>query len=71
MTGNMNLWVDKPIDLPRNPLKPYESFLTFITAELARPYPAREGDWDVLVRPPTIHKNQESISYENGVLFLF
>jgi hypothetical protein len=44
MTGNTNLWVDKPIGLPRHPLKPYESFLTFITAELSRPYPAREGD---------------------------
>jgi hypothetical protein len=44
MTGNTNLWAGKPIGLPRNPLKQYESFLTFITAELARPYPAREGD---------------------------
>jgi len=40
MTGNMSLWVDIPTGLPRNPLKPNESFLTFITAEFARSYPA-------------------------------
>jgi hypothetical protein len=44
MIGSTNHWVDKPIGLPRNPLKPNESFLTFITAEFARPYSAREGD---------------------------
>ena len=44
MTGNTNLWVDKPTGLPRTSLKRYESFLTFITAEVSRPYPAKEGD---------------------------
>jgi hypothetical protein len=44
MNWNMSLWVDKPIGLPRTSLKRYESFLTFISAEVARPYPAREGD---------------------------
>jgi hypothetical protein len=40
MIGKTNLWVYKPIGLPRNPLKPNESFLTFIRAEFARSYPA-------------------------------
>jgi hypothetical protein len=44
MNWNMSLWVDKPIGLPRTSLKRYESFLTFISAEVARPYLAREGD---------------------------
>jgi len=44
MTGNMSLWVNIPTGLPRTSSKRYESFLTFITAEVSRPYPAKEGD---------------------------
>jgi hypothetical protein len=44
MTGTMNLWGNRPTGMPRAFIKQNESFLFFITADMAKPYLAKEGD---------------------------